>query len=135
MFIQVGYGLEGVIPDITAYDITERHIKPRFRNNDYEGGLATGIELLMKAARGEYKGTGKTVAEKGGGDGAHTPRLLRDVHDSVHPGAHLSLLAPIETATRLSLFGHGRAVYRRLVGAEAVAWWRRRSGGGRIQRL
>ena len=67
MFIQVGYGLEGVIPDITAYDITERHIKPRFRSNDYEGGLAVGIDLLMKAARGEYKGTGKTVAEKGTG--------------------------------------------------------------------
>ena len=68
MFIQVGYGLEGVIPDITAYDITERHIKPRFRNNDYEGGLATGIDLLMKAARGEYKGSGRTVAEQSEGD-------------------------------------------------------------------
>ena len=68
MHVQVGYGLEGVIPDITAYDITERHIKPRFRNNDYEGGLATGIDLLMKAARGEYTGTGKTVAEGEEGD-------------------------------------------------------------------
>ncbi len=68
MHVQVGYGLEGVIPDITAYDITERNIKPRFRNNDYEGGLATGIQLLMQAARGEYKGSGKTVAEKGSGD-------------------------------------------------------------------
>ena len=66
MFIQVGYGLEGSIPDITAFDITERHIKPRFRSNDYEGGLATGIDLLMKAARGEYTGSGKTVAEEGG---------------------------------------------------------------------
>ncbi|MDQ3626280.1 MAG: TPM domain-containing protein, partial [Verrucomicrobiota bacterium] len=63
MFVQVGYGLEGVIPDVTAFDITERHIKPKFRNNDYEGGLAAGIDLLMKAARGEYTGTGKTVAE------------------------------------------------------------------------
>ena len=67
MHVQVGYGLEGVIPDITAFDITERHIKPRFRNNDYEGGLATGIQLLMQAARGEYKGSGRTVAEKRGG--------------------------------------------------------------------
>ena len=65
MHVQVGYGLEGVIPDITAFDITERHIKPRFRNNDYDGGLATGIDLLMKAARGEYTGSGKTVAEGG----------------------------------------------------------------------
>jgi uncharacterized protein len=63
MFIQVGYGLEGVLPDVTAFDITERHIKPRFRNQDYEGGLATGIDLMLKAIRGEYRGTGKTVAE------------------------------------------------------------------------
>ncbi len=65
MFIQVGYGLEGVLPDITAFDITERHIKPRFRTNDYEGGLATGIDLILKAIRGEYNGTGKTVLESG----------------------------------------------------------------------
>ncbi|MEP7078645.1 MAG: TPM domain-containing protein [Chthoniobacterales bacterium] len=64
MFIQVGYGLEGVLPDATAFDITERHIKPRFRANDYEGGLATGIDLICKAVLGEYKGSGKTVAEK-----------------------------------------------------------------------
>jgi uncharacterized protein len=64
MFIQVGYGLEGVLPDVTAFDITERNIKPRFRANDYEGGLARGIELMMQAARGEYTGSGKTVVEK-----------------------------------------------------------------------
>lgn len=63
MFLQVGYGLEGVLPDVTAFDITERHIKPRFRNNDYEGGLAVGIDLICKAIRGEYKGTGRTEAE------------------------------------------------------------------------
>jgi len=66
MFIQVGYGLEGALPDITAFDITEYHIKPHFRNGDYEGGLATGIDLICKAIRGEYKGSGKTVAEQHG---------------------------------------------------------------------
>jgi uncharacterized protein len=66
MFIQVGYGLEGALPDITAFDITEYHIKPYFRVGDYEGGLATGIDLICKAIRGEYKGSGKTVAEQGG---------------------------------------------------------------------
>jgi uncharacterized protein len=66
MFVQVGYGLEGAIPDATAFDITERRIKPLFRAKDYEGGLAVGIDSLMKAARGEYQGTGKTVNEAGG---------------------------------------------------------------------
>jgi uncharacterized protein len=66
MFIQVGYGLEGALPDFTAFDITERYIKPSFRNQDYEGGIATGIDLICKAIRGEYKGTGKTVQDTGG---------------------------------------------------------------------
>jgi len=72
MFIQVGYGLEGALPDITAFDITEHRIKPHFRNGDYEGGIAAGIDSIFKAIRGEYKGSGKTVAEKrrGGGGGA-----------------------------------------------------------------
>src|SRR4029077_10995712 len=64
MFIQVGYGLEGALPDATAFDITERRIKPLFRSGNYEAGLATGIDLMCKAILGEYKGTGKTVAEQ-----------------------------------------------------------------------
>jgi uncharacterized protein len=66
VFIQVGYGLEGSLPDATAFDITERHIKPYFRVGDYEGGLATGIDLICKAILGEYKGSGKTVVEQRG---------------------------------------------------------------------
>jgi len=64
MFIQVGYGLEGVLPDLTAFDITEFRIKPRFRIGDYQGGLAEGINSILKAIRGEYTGTGKTVVER-----------------------------------------------------------------------
>jgi uncharacterized protein len=74
MFIQVGYGLEGALPDITAFDITEYHIKPLLRNGDYQAGLATGIDLICEAIRGEYKGSGKTVAEQHHGSGA--PSLL-----------------------------------------------------------
>jgi len=74
MFIQVGYGLEGALPDITAFDLTEYHIKPLFRNGDYQAGLATGIDLICKAIRGEYKGSGKTAAEQHHGSGA--PSLL-----------------------------------------------------------
>ena len=75
MFIQVGYGLEGALPDATAFDITERHIKPLFRAGNYEAGLTTGIDLICKAIRGEYKGSGKTVAERQGGGGAVTGLL------------------------------------------------------------
>src|SRR5207253_2783292 len=78
MFIQVGYGLEGALPDATAFDITERHIKPLFRAGNYEAGLATGIDLICKAIRGEYKGLGKTVAEghSGGGFSGILPFII-----------------------------------------------------------
>src|SRR2546430_7358691 len=64
MFIQVGYGLEGALPDLTTFDITEYRIKPHFRKSDYEGGLAEGIDSIFKAIRGEYKGTGKIGLER-----------------------------------------------------------------------
>jgi uncharacterized protein len=73
MYIQVGYGLEGALPDITAFDITEYQIKPRFRANDYEGGLAIGIDSIIKAIRGEYKGSGKTVREHAGTSSGKSP--------------------------------------------------------------
>jgi uncharacterized protein len=78
MFIQVGYGLEGALPDATAFDITERHIKPLFRAGNYEAGLATGIDLICKAIRGEYKGSGKTVAKghSGGGFSGILPFII-----------------------------------------------------------
>lgn len=63
MFIQVGYGLEGALPDAICFDITEYRIKPHFRNNDYEGGLGEGIDSILKAIRREYAGSGKTVRE------------------------------------------------------------------------
>ncbi len=63
MFIQVGYGLEGALPDATAFDITERRIKPLFRAGNYEAGLATGIDLICKAIRGELQG----IRQNGGG--------------------------------------------------------------------
>ncbi|MFL6588604.1 MAG: TPM domain-containing protein [Chthoniobacterales bacterium] len=62
--IQVGYGLEGALPDVTAFDIRTRHITPRFRTGDYTGGLDEGIDLILKAIRGEYTGIGTTVLEK-----------------------------------------------------------------------
>ncbi len=66
MFIQTGYGLEGALPDATAFDITHNLIAPYFKKQDYTGGLKAGVTAMMQAVRGEYKGTGKTGKEEGG---------------------------------------------------------------------
>jgi len=76
MSIQVGYGLEGALPDIVAYDIRANHINPHFRSGDYEGGLSEGIDLVCKAIRGEYKGDGTTVRERQTSRNAGAPSFL-----------------------------------------------------------
>jgi uncharacterized protein len=63
MFLQVGYGLEGAIPDALAKQIIDTEIVPRFRAGDYDGGMRAGVAAILAAAQGEYKGTGMTVAE------------------------------------------------------------------------
>ena len=73
MFIQTGYGLEGALPDATAWDITHNVIAPFFKRNDYTGGLKAGVTAMMQAVRGEYKGTGKTRKESEGSAGGGLP--------------------------------------------------------------
>lgn len=53
--IEVGYGLEGVVPDITARQIIDREIAPYFRKSDYFNGLRNGVDSLIRAIGGEYK--------------------------------------------------------------------------------
>ena len=69
MFLQVGYGLEGVLPDALCKRIIDEQISPRFRNGDFNGGLTAGVQSILAAARGEYKGNGTTVAEQRGYSG------------------------------------------------------------------
>ncbi len=53
--IEVGYGLEGAIPDITASHIIREDIAPNFRAGKYYEGLAAAANSIIKAAAGEYK--------------------------------------------------------------------------------
>jgi uncharacterized protein len=55
MYMQVGYGLEGALPDALAKRIIEDEIKPRFRQNDFDGGLRIGVDSIIAATKGEYK--------------------------------------------------------------------------------
>ncbi|MEO6006152.1 MAG: TPM domain-containing protein [Opitutus sp.] len=63
IFIQVGYGLEGVLPDVRCKQIIENEITPRFRAGDFQGGVGAGVRAIMASIRGEYQGTGATVKD------------------------------------------------------------------------
>ena len=65
VWIEVGYGLEGAIPDIVSSTITHDEIVPSFKNQNYYEGLDKGIDALTKAAVGEYKvKTNRSVKSK-----------------------------------------------------------------------
>jgi uncharacterized protein len=51
--IEVGYGVEGVLPDVIAYRIIEETIKPRFRNGEFYRGIADGVGRIMQVLDGE----------------------------------------------------------------------------------
>jgi uncharacterized protein len=60
VFIATGHGLEGAIPDLACADIIDREMIPRFREDDYYGGINAGTDVLMSLASGEYKYNDKT---------------------------------------------------------------------------
>lgn len=53
--IEVGYGLEGALPDVIASNITHRVILPHFRNGDYKSGIREGVASILDAIKGEYE--------------------------------------------------------------------------------
>jgi len=51
--IEVGYGLEGAIPDAVAKRIIDNDITPRFREGDFYGGIRAGVDRIMRLIEGE----------------------------------------------------------------------------------
>jgi uncharacterized protein len=77
--IEVGYGLEGVLPDVLANRIVEQVIVPRFRNNDFFGGVSEAIERMIALIEGEplpEPARSQRDAPRGDGLGGALPLLL-----------------------------------------------------------
>jgi uncharacterized protein len=65
--IEVGYGLEGAIPDIIANNIIRYELGPSFKEGNYYRGIDRATDAIAKAAVGEYKV--KRNKNKGEGEG------------------------------------------------------------------
>lgn len=53
--IEVGYGLEGALPDGLAGQIIRRDILPQFKEQDFPSGIRNGVTSILQAVVGEYK--------------------------------------------------------------------------------
>jgi uncharacterized protein len=51
--IEVGYGLEGALTDVTARRIIDEVIVPRFKNGDFAGGIDAGLARIIGVIDGE----------------------------------------------------------------------------------
>ncbi|BHH84655.1 hypothetical protein LA52FAK_29440 [Desulforhopalus sp. 52FAK] len=54
--IEVGYGLEGSLTDLTAGRIIRNTITPQFKNGNFDQGVIDGVSAMIAAVRGEYIG-------------------------------------------------------------------------------
>ena len=99
--IEVGYGLEGVIPDLAAKRIIEETITPRFRAGDFFGGIDQGVDRLIGLINGEA--LPPPPANRGGGGKSF---------DNIFPMALFLIFA---------VGGVLRAMFGRLLGASIAS--------------
>lgn len=62
--IEVGYGLEGALNDATAKRIIDERIAPRFKQQDYVGGLLAGVEAMAPILQAEPMPAGPARAQE-----------------------------------------------------------------------
>jgi uncharacterized protein len=51
--IEVGYGLEGALTDVTTKRIIDEIITPKFRSGDFAGGISAGVDQIIRVIDGE----------------------------------------------------------------------------------
>lgn len=54
MRIEVGYGLEGALPDSVAQSILNNEMTPKLKGGDYDGAMTAGVRAIEDATKGEY---------------------------------------------------------------------------------
>ena len=53
-FIATGYGSEGPLPDVLCNHIVEKEMIPKFKEDDYAGGVWNALAVIMPAMKGEF---------------------------------------------------------------------------------
>ena len=74
--IEVGRGLEGALPDVTAFRIIREFIVPAFSQGDFAGGIKIGVEKISSVIQGEALPAPKASAQYGAQAGLEDFKLL-----------------------------------------------------------
>jgi uncharacterized protein len=106
MRIEVGYGLEGAIPDAVAKRIVAEIMAPQFRQGDFAGGLHAAVLAVGKQIRGEA---------------LPTPEVDRSAEVNLDNGIWLLLVVAFSGVLHAMLGFLGSVLAGGLAGA--LAWW------------
>lgn len=101
--IEVGYGLEGVLTDVTSQRIIDEDITPKFKSGDFAGGIAAGIDRMIRLIDGE-----KLPAPE--------PPHWQDSNLF----SHFDPFNPVAIVAFIVLGGMLRAIFGRLLGSAAT---------------
>lgn len=112
MRIEVGQGLEGAIPDITAKRIISDQVIPMFRAKRYSAGIVVGVHEILRLADKEFADE-RNLKEEGGGGLGDIPVLV--------------IIAVLIIISILGRFGGGRG---RFYGGGGGGWGGGGFGGG-----
>ena len=108
--IEVGYGLEGALTDITSKRIIEEVILPRFKQGDYFGGVQAGVTQMMQVVNGEpLPAAAVTAQDLWGSLWQHGPGLF--------------ILALVLGAVLRSTLGRSAGSLVAGIGVTALAWF------------
>ncbi|MHB0916509.1 MAG: TPM domain-containing protein [Thiobacillus sp.] len=100
--LEVGYGLEGAIPDAIARRVIAETITPHFKAGDYYGGIDAGVQQLMRVIEGEPL-PAPSQARSDGDDGAFVMLIV----GGMIAGWLLSLLMGRPAAGGVAALGSG----------------------------
>lgn len=103
--IEVGYGLEGALTDITARRIIDEVIVPRFRAGDFAGGISAGVDRMIGVIDGEPLPAPRPEASHG-----NAPDFLFNV-----------IFSPFGFLAYVAVAGIMRGLLGRLLGSGATA--------------
>lgn len=120
MRIEVGYGLEGAVPDVMAGRIIREILTPRFKRGRFYEGLDGATSALIQLASGEY--SGELAQEHSGSGDNDTASFIIFI---------LFVIFVIYASSRNSGKNNGRGKRRRTMGSGGFIWLGTGGGGSR----
>jgi uncharacterized protein len=113
MRVEVGYGLEGVLPDAVAARVIRNVMTPRFKDGDYDGGIAQGVDAIVAQLEGKAAPAAEEPAASSGGEFIKAPAM--PLHEKVLFGAFIFGIIGLFTIIGIVTPGMGWFLYLFLI--------------------